>query len=164
MRPQDAGANFGWPILEGTAVVVVPRSGLTPPVAEYGHGDGTLQGDTVIGGYVYRGPIEQLQRPVRVRRFHHPNVWSIPILRVLQGTTLPSSEFTVRKPDFRPNAGRFDNIVSFGEDQLGNLYLIDLDGEIFVIEPEPGTSGMAAAVLESLRPERRGEFGMTQRR
>jgi glucose/arabinose dehydrogenase len=166
LRPQDAGANFGWPILEGTMPFRGGSTvGLTPPVAEYVHGDSTRQGNTVIGGYVYRGPIEQLSGLYVFADFINPNVWSIPILRALQGTTLPSSEFTVRNFDFLPNAGRFDNIVSFGEDQLGNLYLVDLDGEIFVIEPEPGTSGMAAAaVLESQRLERRGEFGMTRRR
>ena len=50
-------------------------------------------------------------------------------------TTLPSSEFTVRNADFAPDVGSFSKLVSFGEDQAGNLYLVDIDGEIFAIEP-----------------------------
>jgi hypothetical protein len=65
----------------------------------------------------------------------------------MQGATLPSSEFTVRNADFAPNAGRFDNLVSFGLDEAGNLYLVDLDGEIFVIEPVAATSSLAERLM-----------------
>ena len=34
-------------------------------------------------------------------------------------------------------AGAFTNIVSFGTDRAGNLYIVDFDGEIFVLEPGP---------------------------
>ena len=152
LRPTDAGANFGWPILEGTATYRGgSTAGLTPPVAEYRHGSGTRQGNTVIGGHVYRGRVEQLQGHYVFADFITPNVWTIPTSRVMQGTTLASSEFTVRNADFVPNAGRFDNLVSFGLDETGNLYLVDLDGEIFVIEPMAGTSSLAQKLLEVLR-------------
>jgi len=155
LRPQDVGANFGWPILEGT----MPfrggsTAGLTPPIAEYFHGSGTRQGHTVIGGYVYRGAIEQLQGLYVFADFITPNVWTIPVARVVQGTTLSSAEFAVRNADFAPNAGSFDNIASFGVDEGGNLYLIDLDGEIFVIERVPTTANasmwrLRATMLEA---------------
>jgi len=146
LRPQDAGANFGWPILEGT----MPfrggsTAGFTPPIAEYLHGIGTRQGDTVIGGYVYRGSIAQLQGQYVFADFITPNVWTIPVAQVVQGVTLSSAEFVVRNADFAPNVGRFDNIASFGVDEGGNLYLIDLDGEIFVIEPVTTTANARAA-------------------
>ncbi len=110
-------------------------AGLTPPVAEYSHGTGTRQGSTVIGGYVYRGSIQPLQGLYVFADFITPNVWTMPVSRASVGTTLPSSEFTVRNADFAPNIGSFTNIASFGLDAAGNLYLVDLDGEIFVIEP-----------------------------
>lgn len=136
LRPADAGANYGWPILEGThAYRGGSTAGLTPPVAEYLHGSGTRQGNTVIGGYVYRGSIEQLQGQYAFADFIVPNAWTIAVSRVAQGTTLASSEFVVRNADFAPNAGQFNNLVSFGVDEAGNLYLVDLDGEIFAIEP-----------------------------
>lgn len=148
LRPQDAGANFGWPILEGTQPFRGgSTAGLTPPVAQYLHGTGTRQGDTVIGGYVYRGRIEQLQGHYVFADFINPNVWSVPATRLVQGATLPSAEFNVRNGDFAPNAGSFDNLVSFGVDEAGNLYLVDLDGEIFVIEPVPSTAQALRALL-----------------
>ena len=50
-----------------------------------------------------------------------------------EGQTLPSSAFQRRNEDFTPNAGTIDQIASFGEDSAGNLYIVDLDGEIFLI-------------------------------
>lgn len=136
LRPADAGANYGWPIMEGTqAYRGGSTAGMAPPVAEYLHGSGPRQGSTVIGGYVYRGPVEQLQGQYAFADFIVPNAWTIPVSRVAQGTTLASSEFVLRNADFAPNAGQFDSLVSFGVDEAGNLYLVDLDGEIFVIEP-----------------------------
>lgn len=143
LRPQDAGANFGWPILEGTQPFRGgSTAGLTPPVAQYLHGTGPRQGSTVIGGHVYRGPIEQLQGHYVFADFITPNVWSVPAAQLAQGTTLPSADFIVRTGDFAPDAGSFDNLVSFGTDEAGNLYLIDLDGEIFVVEPEPSSASV----------------------
>ena len=138
LRPQDAGANFGWPIMEGTrAYHGGSTSGLTPPVAEYPHGSGNRQGNSITGGMVYRGRIEQLQGQYVFADFITPNIWTIPVSRLTQGTTLPASEFTIRNTDFAPDAGRFDNIVSFGHDQANNLYILDIDGEVFVLESTP---------------------------
>ena len=69
--------------------------------------------------------------------FITPNVWTVPLSRIAQGSTLPASEFTVRNADFAPNAGRYDRIVSFGHDQANNLYILDIDGEVFVLESVP---------------------------
>lgn len=147
MRPGDAGANFGWPILEGT----VPfrggsTAGLTPPVAEYRHGSGERQGNTVIGGHVFTGPIDSLRGLYIFADFITPNIWSVPVSRLTVGSTLPASEFTVRNADFAPGSGAFTNIVSFGVDSTGNLYVVDLDGEIFVIERAAGGSPTAASL------------------
>lgn len=139
MRPTDGGANFGWPILEGTTPFRGgSTTGLTPPVAEYRHGTGTLQGDVVTGGYVYRGPVESLRGLYVFADFVRANVWTVPVSRLVVGSTLPSTEFTVRNSDFAPNDGSFTSIVSFGVDATGNLYLLDLDGEIFIIELASG--------------------------
>ena len=51
----------------------------------------------------------------------------------VQGTTLPSSRLVRRNDNLRPDAGAFTNIVSFGEDAARNVYIVDFDGEIFML-------------------------------
>lgn len=131
------GLNFGWRLREGSQ----PYNGgansatFTPPVAEYGHGSGPLQGNSITGGYVYRGPVEALQGQYFFGDFVTANIWSVPAVRLVQGQTLASSAFTQRRTAFTPTAGTINNISSFGTDAAGNLYIVDYDGEIFVVEP-----------------------------
>jgi glucose/arabinose dehydrogenase len=134
--PNRAGLNFGWARLEGTQTFSgQPPAGAIPPVTEYSHGTGPLQGNSVTGGYVYRGGAASLQGQYIFADFIRGAIWSVAASRLVQGQTLPSSGFTVRTQDFTPNAGAINNISSFGVDQSNNLYIIDYDGEIFVIEP-----------------------------
>jgi glucose/arabinose dehydrogenase len=136
MRSTDGGANFGWRVFEGSQLFSGPAiAGTVPPVAEYGHGNGPRQGNSVTGGYVYRGPIEGLRGQYVFGDFVNGNLWSFPIARVSIGTTLPSAQFTLRRADFTPTQGAINNISSFGVDQEVNLYIVDIDGEIFRIEP-----------------------------
>jgi glucose/arabinose dehydrogenase len=131
-----AGLNFGWARLEGTQTFNgTPPAGATPPVAEYAHGSGAVQGNSVTGGYVYRGSVEVLQAQYIFGDFITGNLWSIPVASLVQGQTFASSSFTVRTSAFAPAVGTINNIASFGEDQSRNLYIVDYDGEIYVIEP-----------------------------
>jgi len=135
MRATDGGANFGWNLVEGTANFAgTPQPGFTLPVAEYSHGAGPREGNSVTGGLVYRGPVEALRGQYIFADFIRPNLWSIPISRISLGSTLASSQFTLRNADFAPNAGTINNVAGFGVDQAGNLYIVDYDGEIFRIE------------------------------
>jgi hypothetical protein len=131
-RSTDRGLNFGWNILEGT-FQFTPGStgGLTPPVLEYSHGTGALQGRSVTGGYVYRGPWAPLRGQYIFGDFVNRRIWSVPASSLVQGATLQSSSFTDRTAEFTPDAGAIGNIASFGEDAAANLYVIDFDGEIF---------------------------------
>ncbi len=129
--------NFGWNLREGTQ----PYNGgandpaFIAPVAEYPHGVGTTEGNSVIGGVVYRGPIEDLQGQYLFSDFIDGNLWSAPSGVLGVGTTLPSSSFTLRNSDFAPDAGTVNQIVSYGTDDANNVYLVGLDGEIFRLEP-----------------------------
>lgn len=135
--PQNqAGLNFGWARLEGTQTYNgTPPANATPPVAQYFHGSGPLQGNSVTGGYVYRGPVEALQGQYVFADFISGNLWSIPATSLVQGQTFASSGFTLRNASFAPPTGTINNVASFGVDQSNNLYIVDYDGEIFVIEP-----------------------------
>ncbi|MES2288541.1 MAG: PQQ-dependent sugar dehydrogenase [Pseudomonadota bacterium] len=135
------GLNFGWRLREGSQ----PYNGgansalFTPPVAEYSHGSGALQGNSITGGYVYRGPVEALRGQYFFADFVSGNIWSVPVSRLIQGQTLASSAFTPRRASFIPDAGTINNIASFGTDEGNALYIVDYDGDIFIVEP--GTQG-----------------------
>jgi glucose/arabinose dehydrogenase len=133
----QAGLNLGWPLYEGTRPLLgVGPAGLTMPVTEYAHGAGPLQGNAVTGGFVYRGPVESLQGLYIFADYISNNVWSVPAANLVQGSTAPSSSFTNRNAAFAPNAGSLTRIASFGEDQVGNLFLVSLvGGEVFMIQP-----------------------------
>ncbi|MET0180820.1 MAG: PQQ-dependent sugar dehydrogenase [Novosphingobium sp.] len=132
----QAGLNFGWARLEGTrSFNGTPPANATPPVTEYTRGSGPVQGATVIGGPVYRGPVEALQGLYVFGDFISGNLWTVPATSLVQGQTFAASGFTVRNTDFTPTAGAIDSPSSFGTDQRGNLYIVDYDGEVFVVEP-----------------------------
>ncbi|HEY0595540.1 MAG TPA: PQQ-dependent sugar dehydrogenase [Sphingopyxis sp.] len=134
MTTTQPGLNFGWRFREGTH----PYSGsapggLTPPVLEYLRGTGPREGRTVTGGYVYRGPVTSLAGQYVFADFIAGNIWTVPFASLVAGQTLPSSRFARRNEDFAPDAGTLDQIASFGEDSAGNLFLVGLDGEIFMV-------------------------------
>lgn len=134
--PNRPGLNFGWARLEGTqAFNGQPPANATSPVTQYFHGTGPVEGNSVTGGYVYRGPVEALQGLYVFGDFIRGRLWSVPAASLVFGQTLAASSFTVRNTDFAPDAGAVGNVASFGEDQRRNLYIVDYDGEVFVIEP-----------------------------
>lgn len=138
MLPTPGGANFGWRFLEGTTTFNgTPPAGVTAPVAEYSHGTGEREGNSITGGYVYRGPVESLNGLYFFGDYVNANIWSFRITQAVLGTTIPSSGFTLRKTAFAPTAGTINNISSFGVDQSNNLYIVDFDGEIFRVNPAP---------------------------
>lgn len=128
------GLNFGWPFREGTqSYSGTAPGGLTGPVLEYGHGTGPRQGRTVTGGYVYRGPVASLRDQYVFADFISGNIWTVPFSSLVPGQTLASSRFARRNEDFAPDAGTLSQIASFGEDSAGNLFLVSLGGDIFMV-------------------------------
>jgi hypothetical protein len=132
------GTNFGWPFMEGTRPFRgTPPAGLTAPVAEYSHGNGPQQGNSITGGYVYRGRIASLQGQYIFADFISGNIWSVPFSSLVPGQTLASSRFARRNEDFAPNAGTLTSITAFGEDVGGGtLYIADFNGDIFRVNGE----------------------------
>jgi glucose/arabinose dehydrogenase len=135
------GLNFGWNRREGTEPFAggVTSASFTNPVAEYGHGTGPLQGNSVTGGYVYRGPVEALRGQYFFADFVSANIWSVPVTQLVQGQTVATNAFTQRRTTFVPITGTINNISSFGLDQTGNLYIVDYDGEVYIVEAAQGT-------------------------
>jgi glucose/arabinose dehydrogenase len=131
--------NYGWNNREGSQ----PNNGgldsaaFTLPVTEYGTGGGPTQGDSITGGIVYRGPSDALQGQYLFADFISNNQWSIPLSSLIVGTVTPASAFVRLNTQFAPDAGSVNSIVAFGTDNDGNVYIVDIGGEIFVIEPTP---------------------------
>jgi len=131
---QGAGANFGWRPREGN-IATPTGSGIggprpennVDPVYVYTHGKGPLQGVSVTGGYVYRGPIESLQGRYVFGDYQNPRIWSF-VLR--NGEAADIQDHT---DALQPNGGRINLISSFAEDNEGNLFIVDHTGPIYQI-------------------------------
>lgn len=135
VQTTQPGRNFGWRFLEGTQVFNgTAPTGLTPPVAEYSHGTGPRQGNSVTGGYVYRGAVTSLRDRYVFADFVRGNIWTVPFASLVDGQTLASTQFERRNEDFTPDAGTINQLASFGEDSAGNLFIVDFDGDIFMVQ------------------------------
>ncbi len=115
------GGNYGWNTMEGSACFSpssgCSRTGLRLPIAEYTHDEGIA----VIGGYVYRGrQFPALYGKYFFGDFGSAKVWSL--------SETPSGAW--RKTEIFQ--GDF-LISSFGEDEEGELYLVDYEGVIYRI-------------------------------
>jgi glucose/arabinose dehydrogenase len=114
---RSKGANFGWKRLEGRR----PFSGTTPPravppVHQYGHTEGRC---AVIGGHVYRGT----QIPNLQGAYVYGDVCDGRIRALAHGGG--------QAPRHRDLGVKMPGLVSFAENQAGELYVISLGGAVF---------------------------------
>lgn len=122
-QPADSlgGENYGWNGFEGShpfSDTALPNS-VVMPIAEYSHSDGC----SITGGYVYRGAaIPALQGTYIFGDFCSGTTWMT--RRDASGAW---------QTEKLMNTGRV--ISSFGEDQAGELYLVDYAGKVLRLEP-----------------------------
>lgn len=129
--------NFGWPYSEGTYVknFDIDNRGWTGPKVYYEHGTGATGQRAVVGGYFYYdGPVESLVNEYIFGDYVTGQVFSYnyPGNRP---SNRPVEVARDRTADFQPTSGTIDNITSFGLDLDGNLYILDLDGDVFIVIP-----------------------------
>lgn len=123
-QPADwpGGANYGWNRMEGmheTGAGSVPADAVLP-VAEYGHD----MGISISGGTVYRGEaIPALQGVYLYSDFGSGLIWTV----VPTGSGSFSSQIML--------TGTGLTVSSFGEDEDGELYIIDYKGTIYQFVP-----------------------------
>ncbi len=121
------GANYGWNVFEGPAIFAggTPTGGsAVAPIHFYSHS----VGQSITGGYVYRGEGEALQGQYFFADFVQGKVFTLRFDGTMWVATERTSQITT---DF----GAINNPTSFGEDARGNLYITDLDGEVFRLTP-----------------------------
>lgn len=108
------GENYGWAIMEGLhcfpSGTTCQTEGLTLPVHEYDHS----QGCSVTGGYVYRGSEFPFMAGVYLfGDFCSGRIWGLfPGEGEARGTVLELGQFNIL-------------ITSFGEDESGELYVLN---------------------------------------
>jgi Ca2+-binding RTX toxin-like protein len=120
----ERGANYGWRTTEGPFDPAA-FPGLTPPIHAYDHS----RGNSVTGGYVYRGPSEALQGLYVFGDFGNGHIRT---LQFKNGAWI----IVDRTAQIVPDAGAIDMPSSFGQDNLGRLYVVDFDGEVFRLTPQ----------------------------
>ncbi|MDP8953479.1 MAG: PQQ-dependent sugar dehydrogenase, partial [Actinomycetota bacterium] len=120
---RGAGANLGWPALEGTrAFDGDPPPDAVSPVYEYTHDDGF----SVTGGYVYRGSrIPALQGAYVFGDLGTARLWALAV--GAGGKVAGRADLDVGVDE--------GTLVSFFEDASGELYVISIAGTIFRLDP-----------------------------
>jgi len=130
---KGAGTNYGWRLREGAEATPAKGvggdapAGAVEPVYVYKHGGAEDQGMSVTGGYVYHGPIKELQNRYVFADYQNPRIWSFR----LEGGKV--SDFKDHTKDLQPEKGRINLIPSFAEDNAGNLFIVDHTGPIYRI-------------------------------
>ncbi len=117
------GENYGWDLMEGLHPFEgQPSDALTLPVAEYAQSEG---GCSVTGGYVYRGQaLPELQGVYFFGDYCSGLVWALH--RTADGAW---------ERALFMNTGL--NISSFGEDEAGELYVVDHGGAVYQLADAP---------------------------
>ncbi len=121
------GGNYGWRLMEGmhcfTPTTDCERPGLIPPILEYGHEGGRC---SITGGYVYRGS----SQPALTGLYLYGDYCSGEIFGArVEAEMTPKKE---RNSNVLLRTGL--RISSFGEDEAGEVYVVDHAGGIYRVE------------------------------
>ena len=114
----QAGVNYGWRVMEGAhcyGAASCTQTGLQLPVHEYNHDSGC----SITGGYVYRGSTV----PGIVGHYFYSDFCQgfLKSFRVVNGSATDHRTWSV---------GNLGNVLSFGIDAAGELYLLTSNGEV----------------------------------
>jgi glucose/arabinose dehydrogenase len=121
--------NYGWRVTEGLHCYppmnpdTCNKTGITMPVVEYPHGAEC----SVSGGYVYRSSaIPALRGAYFYGDYCSGKIWTI----TYNGGMASAP---VLHPEITPGA---NVLVSFGQDNLGNVYVTALNGKVYRIDSQ----------------------------
>ena len=123
-----AGANnYGWNVVEGDLCYLsdgCDQSAYKAPVITLSHDNGVC---AVVGGYVYRGAAyPQLDGRYLFSDNCAGTIWSLDAASALAAGSADYQQ--IAQSDVHPSA--------FGVDESGELYLVDLEGDVFRVTAE----------------------------
>lgn len=127
------GVNFGWRCREGAHNYNFSGAcgslTLTDPIAEYANPSGSAPPPAAVtGGFVYRGS----QYAALVGYYFYADFYS----GVISSTRKTGSTFSVAESELDTSF----NISAFGEDEQGELYVVDYGGKIYRLADVNGPS------------------------
>ena len=139
--PLKGGNNYGWNIMEASKCYPessdCDSSNLVMPIFEYpndakyvrtllGIKQNAMHGCSITGGYVYRGEIENLYGRYFFGDYCTGKIWSLIYKNGIATDILEHTEVllsSINKKNFY--------LSSFGQDESGELYLVDYSGSIY---------------------------------
>ncbi len=122
----QGGLNYGWRIMEGLYcfnATSCSSTGLVQPVVEYGHANGC----SITGGFVYRGT----RAPSLVGQYFYSDYCSgwMRSFAYANGAVTGQTTWSLNVS--------LGNVLSFGEDSAGELYVLSGGGSVYRIAPAP---------------------------
>jgi glucose/arabinose dehydrogenase len=132
--PAGRGLNYGWNVLEGRAcykpATGCSTSGKTMPLTVYAHSVTGIDNCSVTGGFVYRGAAD----PVLQGGYVFGDFCSGRIFLVSATAAAPAAPTIAWTSTATPHLA----ISSFGEDEAGELYVVDrASGSVYRIRATP---------------------------
>ncbi|MGH7548448.1 MAG: PQQ-dependent sugar dehydrogenase [Gemmatimonadales bacterium] len=123
---RQGGLNYGWRMMEGAHCYnpnPCSTAGLLLPALEYGHGSGC----SITGGFVYRGS----RSPSLVGHYFYSDYCAgwIRSFTYANGAVAQRTSWTLNVS--------LGNVLSFGEDSAGELYVLTGGGRVYRIAPPP---------------------------
>jgi len=122
----QGGLNYGWRIMEGLHCfnpTSCSSTGLVQPVVEYSHANGC----SITGGFVYRGT----RAPSLVGQYFYSDYCSgwMRSFSYANGAVTGQTSWSLNVS--------LGNVLSFGEDSAGELYVLSAGGGVYRIAPGP---------------------------
>jgi hypothetical protein len=133
------GGNYGWRVFEGTRCTgndpqLCGAISTVAPIAEYTHANGRC---SITGGYVYRGAKS-----------------SLPLGSYVYGDFCSGEIFLLNNGAQSLILDTTLSISSFGEDEAGEIYVVDLSGAVYRIV-NPDAEDQVTARIDSVNVLRR---------
>ncbi|TWT92897.1 hypothetical protein Pla108_40370 [Botrimarina colliarenosi] len=134
----SSGQNFGWRLREGFHAT--PTGGVggmvrdtVDPIYEYLHPGRAgavagFSGNSVTGGVVYRGPVQELYGRYVFADNVSGQIWSF-------DPADPSGTIQNMNSLFTPDQGQIYGVTSFDLDENGNLLIVDGAGALYALLP-----------------------------